>query len=363
MSSNGIYVWDTKHGIPQNHSEANEILDKLSGYKESAPNPNMAAFGAKMAEFVRQAWQFYEGDDGLRMCLDIAEYTATTRDADYCFEFPPRQYQDSFSCAIIRAACENNLAVLHGDFECVFLPDGTAFNADNQTFNWHDLVEKHEQIWQAHIQELIAKQNQPQIPTSEAKRERLISKIVKERLGEEFKELLEKYGVSSKQNLDCFIVRTELFSQFYVFILTEKEKSDKELYFRATISFDIREKYVNQLATFIPRVTSTNGGLIQLVNFYGLANANLINPNIKIREYENGSKTLSWKVREYDEWVKLIEAAVDMVMYYLPHIGTVEDFVKFIQAHDAGETNFAQLTLPETDPALREFVKNRYMTS
>lgn len=240
MSSNGIYVWDTKHGIPQNHSEANEILDKLSGYKESEPNPNMAAFGAKMAEFVRQAWQFYEGDDGLRMCLDIAEYTATTRDADYCFEFPPKQYPDSFSCAIIRAACENNLAVLHGDFECVFLPDGTAFDARNQPFNWHNLVEENEQIWQAHIQELIAKQNQPQIPTCKAKRYRLlIDKIIEKRLGNEYTELLKKYKILPQEYL-C--VKTD-FCTLESFVITEKDKFTKNYLFRSSIFFRIEEEY------------------------------------------------------------------------------------------------------------------------
>lgn len=67
------------------------------------------------------------------------------------------------------------------------LPDGTAFDANNQPFHWHDMVEENEQIWQTHIQELIAKQDKPQIPASEAKRNSLTSKIIKKRLGKNLK--------------------------------------------------------------------------------------------------------------------------------------------------------------------------------
>lgn len=95
-------------------------------------------------------------------------------------------------------------------------------------------------------------------------------------------------------------------------------------------------------------------------SFYGLSNE--ANPNLDIYKLDNGTLTGYWHVHEYDEWIKLIEAAADMLMYYLPHIATVDDFIKFIKAHDAGETHFAQLTLPETNPALRVFCESRYNT-
>lgn len=170
MSSNGIYVYDIKHGTPKTYEEAHEILDTLSGFKESAPNPNMAAFGKNLMNgFLRQAWQFYEGDESLAECLGIENETARMLSAKYCFEFPFKQRRENFNSAIIRAACENNLVVVHGDAECVFLPNGSAFNVQGETFSWKDYVAKYEQDWQEHIQELIANQDKPQIPVSEAK--------------------------------------------------------------------------------------------------------------------------------------------------------------------------------------------------
>ncbi|WP_169798157.1 hypothetical protein, partial [Moraxella oblonga] len=317
----------------------------------------MAAFGRNLMNgFLRQAWQFYEGDESLAECLGIKNETARMLSAKYCFEFPPKQYPDSFSCAIIRAACENNLVVVHGDFECVFLPDGTALDARNQPFYWHDMVEENEQIWQTHIQELIAKQDKPQIPVSQTRRDSLAQKILKARLGKPYADLLKKYNCEQTDNL---WFRTE-FCFFEVLIITDKNKFDKDgLYYFDTniILRNIKEEDRQKMTHLIPRFTSSNKLPFYFIGFYGLSNE--ANPNIKIQKYDSGMEVGEWAIREYDEWVKLIEAAADMIMYYLPHIGTADDFIKFVQAHDAGETNFAQLTLPETNPALRQFCVQR----
>ena len=58
---------------------------------------------------------------------------------------------------------------------------------------------------------------------------------------------------------------------------------------------------------------------------------------------------------DYDEVVSWIKAAVDMLLYYLPHISTKEDFIRFLKAHYAGETHFSELALPTTDPSKRKF--------
>ena len=58
---------------------------------------------------------------------------------------------------------------------------------------------------------------------------------------------------------------------------------------------------------------------------------------------------------DYDEVVSWIKAAVDMLLYYLPHISTKEDFIRLMKAHYTGETNFSELALPTTDPSKRQF--------
>lgn len=355
MSSNGIYVYDIKHGTPKTYEEAHEILDTLSGFKESAPNPNMAAFGRNLMNgFLRQAWQFYEGDESLAECLGIENETARMLSAKYSFEFPPKQYPDSFSCAIIRAACENNLVVLHGDFECVFLPDGTALDARNQPFYWHDMVEENEQIWQTHIQELIAKQDKPQIPLSKTKRNSLTSKIVKERLGEKLTELFKKYGVNPRTNLDDVAIKTE-YGYFNIFFITSKCKNTDT--FELIYQFDIRiteEMYIDKMAQYVPKFIETPLMLIKFIEFYGLSCETNSHVETKIYSNEYSLSRYFIQEHEYDEWVKMIEVSADMLMYYLPHIGTVDDFIQFMQAHHAGETNFAELTLPDTNPEIRK---------
>ncbi|WP_066803915.1 hypothetical protein [Moraxella oblonga] len=355
MSSNGIYVYDIKHGSPKTYEEAHEILNTLSGFKESAPNPNMAAFGKKFGKFVHQAWQFYEGDVALKMCLNIEHETAHMLAAKYSFEFLPNQCDENFLCIMIRAASENNLVVVEGNRESVFLPDGTGFNVQGEQFHWEQFVEFGETNWQWRVNNEFINQDKPQIPASESKRNSLMSKIVKARLGDKLTELFKVYDVHSNYQAHFFSAKTELFSLFSAYIVTEKNKFDREedVYrFKANIYFDIREEYEDKIANLGFSHKSS------IFSFYGVSDN--ANPNIDIKKDDDGFWYGSWKVREYDEWVRLIEAAADMFMYYLPHIGTLEDFMKFVQAHDADETNFAELTMPETDPALRELCEQRW---
>lgn len=350
MSSNGIYVYDIKHGTPKTYEEAHEILDTLSGFKESAPNPNMAAFGKKFGKFVHQAWQFYEGDVALKMCLNIEHETAHMLAAKYSFEFLFRQREENCLCALIRAACENNLVVVDGNDECVYFPDGTGFNVHGKKFDWADFVEINESDWEWHIKELIADQDKPQIPASESKRKTLTSKIIKARLGEKLKEQWEKYG-KEPSSLTYFVIGTE-FCSFDVFVLTEWNKYKEKFGFSCNIYIKVKEPYMNEVAKSIPRVANNPVILSEFIDFYGLSHET--NSHIK---QDGGNYCYFIAEDEYDEWVKLVEAAADMLMYYLPHIGTVEDFTQFMQAHYAGETNFAELTLPDTNPAKRMFHK------
>ncbi|WP_185711761.1 hypothetical protein, partial [Conchiformibius steedae] len=99
------------------------------------------------------------------------------------------------------------LVVFHRDMDCVFLPDGTAFDGQDQAFHWQEFVEQYEQKWQQHIQELIAKRNKPQIPISDAQRDRLTSKIIKARLGKPYQALLKKYQLVPDEYLPASAVK------------------------------------------------------------------------------------------------------------------------------------------------------------
>ena len=72
----------------------------------------------------------------------------------------------------------------------------------------------------------------------------------------------------------------------------------------------------------------------------------------------HGPDNLHWKLEptDYADAVRLVEAAADMLMYILPHIGTAEVFEQFMAEHDAGKTNFAQLVLPETNPNKKRLI-------
>lgn len=154
MSSNGIYVWDIKYGIPDNMETAYRFVADLNTVPESEPNPRMAAFGKKMAEFVRPALMYYDGDYALENIGGIACSTATTLERVYCFEAKPALLDEEvFVCAIIRAACENGLAVLENDWDIMFLPDGRQISYRGGQGDWRSYVAQGEAAWQQLLEE------------------------------------------------------------------------------------------------------------------------------------------------------------------------------------------------------------------
>ena len=86
--------------------------------------------------------------------------------------------------------------------------------------------------------------------------------------------------------------------------------------------------------------------MIRFWDFYG------VNPEESSNMIQEGLYDFRWKLEptDYADAVRLVEAAADMLLYILPHIGTAEAFEQFMAEHDAGKTNFAQLVLPETNP-------------
>ena len=94
---------------------------------------------------------------------------------------------------------------------------------------------------------------------------------------------------------------------------------------------------------------------IPLIAFYGVSEEENPKVHVSFSGCYHNSTDYKWRISDREETVVLAEAAADMLMYYLPHIGTAEDFTRFVQAHHAGETDFARLTLPDTNPNKRKF--------
>lgn len=124
MSSNGIYVWDIKDGVPDTVATAYRFVSNLDQTPETQPNPKMAAFGQKMGIFIKEALAHFDGDYALENIKNITQSTAHTLERVYCFDASPDAdlLARVFTCAIIRAASENGLAVLQNDWEMLFFP-------------------------------------------------------------------------------------------------------------------------------------------------------------------------------------------------------------------------------------------------
>lgn len=357
MSSNGIYVWDIKDGVPDTVAAAYRFVSNLDQTPETQPNPKMAAFGQKMGIFIKEALAHFDGDYALENIRNIASSTSHTLERVYCFDASPDAdlLARVFTCAIIRAASENGLAVLQNDWEMLFLPDGTDLNTAGEKSDWRAYVAGKEQEWQDYLVQRKAEKNIPKIPKGEQARERFVCKIIQNRIGAQLEELFAKYhyDVSSFAVNMIMYLQTDILDNFYTGMAVENSRGNTVFY--AFIGLCFSEKYAH-LAHKIPCPNRDAADTYKMGNrtrtirfwdFYG------IDPEESSSMIQEGLYDFRWKLEstDYADAVRLVEAAADMLMYILPHIGTAEAFEQFMAEHDAGKTNFAQLVLPETNPS------------
>ena len=354
MSSNGIYVWDSNHGIPTSFDEATEMLDKLSNTTVREPSANMVAFGKLMGKFVKKALEYFEGNYELEQCANIARTTAKMRQAVYSFEGSFEGVAGAFDAYLILSASNTGCVVYHGDWEEVYLPDGTCFNAINQAGTWHDKAAQGEANWKQFIKEQ-KDTSKPKIPKGQQARRNFQNKMVQEYSAGRIEAYFEKYHYSLPDNdLSMFKgVETELLDYFYFGILIDTIRG--KLFFKSRLSLKFKNREdvheINQLIQEdlgmkfkMPHV------MINFCNFYGFSEE-------KEPRFCDGPQEYIYITdnTDYDEVVSWIKASVDMLMYYLPHISTKEDFIRLMKAHYAGETHFSELALPTTDPSKRQF--------
>ena len=354
MSSNGIYVWDSNHGIPTSFDEATEMLDKLSNTTVREPSANMAAFGKLMGRFVKKALEYFDGNYELEQCANIARTTAKMRQAVYSFEGSFEGVAGAFDAYLILSASNTGCVVYHGDWEEVYLPDGTCFNAINQVGTWHDKAAQGEANWKQFIKEQ-KDSSKPKIPRGEKARSNFVNKIVQEYSAGRIEAYFEKYNYSllGFNKISWFEgLETEFIKNFRFYPLIAD--SYGEPCFRSRLAFTFRNRDdVHEINQFIQEDLGMKFKMphvmINFCKFYGLAKeteprCNKDRNQLKITDHT-----------DYDEVVSWIKAAVDMLLYYLPHISTKEDFIRLMKAHYAGETHFSELALPTTDPSKRQF--------
>ena len=355
MSSNGIYVWDSKHGIPTSFDEATEMLDKLSNTTVREPSANMAAFGKLMGRFVKKALEYFDGNYELEQCANIARTTAKMRQAVYSFEGSFEGVAGAFDAYLILSASNTGCVVYHGDWEEVYLPDGTCFNAINQAGTWHNKAAQGEANWKQFIKEQ-KDTSKPKIPKGEKARAKFIDKIVREYKGAEIEAYFDKYHYSllGFNEISYFAqLETEFIENFKFYTLIAD--SYGEPYFHSRVVFTFRNNEdVHEINQFIQedlgmKFKMPYVGIANFCKFYGLAKETEPRCNKDRNQLKITDNT------DYDEVVSWIKAAVDMLLYYLPHISTKEDFIRLMKAHYTGESNLAELVLPNTDPSKRQF--------
>ena len=355
MSSNGIYVWDSNHGIPTSFDEATEMLDKLSNTTVREPSANMAAFGKLMGRFVKKALEYFDGNYELEQCANIARTTAKMRQAVYSFEGSFEGVAGAFDAYLILSASNTGCVVYHGDWEEVYLPDGTCFNAINQAGTWHNKVAQGEANWKQFIKEQ-KDTSKPKVPRGEQARRNFQNKMVQEYSAGRIEAYFEKYHYSLlgfNEISDFAQLETEFIKKFKFYTLIAD--SHGEPFFKSNIYFMFKNKDdVYEINQFIRedlgmKFKMPYVGMIEFGNFYGLEHDH------EPRYDKHTNYLMITDHTDYDEVVSWIKAAVDMLLYYLPHISTKEDFIRLMKAHYTGESNLAELVLPNTDPSKRQF--------
>lgn len=357
MELHKVYIWDSKYGIPTNDEEARTIAAKLANTFETEPNPRMVAFGKKMEEFVRPAWAYFGNVPELTAMYHVARDTANCLERIYCLGGLPDSYIDSIEI-VACAAAENGLVVAR-ELEYtvhLFLPDGTEYSKGEKR-DWRNDAEETEKRWQ----ETLAKAGKRtgKLPTGESARDAFLSLIIQKKIGKQLDLLCNQYHytLTRMHYFNPFKhLQTELVDSFWFSADIDIETAS-EGYFTGLIIISFRKEYNDLIDRLMPAAQPSNtdegaARQISLTDFYGVSEEE--NPKVQVGRRDVAAYH-KWRISSREEAVVLAEAAADMLMYYLPHIGTAEDFTRFVQAHHAGETNFARLTLPDTNPNKRKF--------
>ena len=184
---------------------------------------------------------------------------------------------------------------------------------------------------------------------------KFINKIIREYRGDEIEAYFAKYHYSLPNNdISMFKgLETEFLEDVYFSILIDTTYG--KLFFKSYFFFTFRNNEdvyeINQLIQedLGMKFKMPYVGMIEFGNFYGLEHDH------EPRYDKHTNYLMITDNTDYNEVVSWIKAAVDMLLYYLPHISTKEDFIRLMKAHYAGETNFSELTLPNTDPSKRQF--------
>lgn len=358
MELHKVYIWDSKYGIPTNDEEARTIAAKLANTFETEPNPRMVAFGKKMEEFVHPAWAYFGNVPELAAMYHVARDTENCLERIYCLGDLPDSYIANSTGIVARAAAENGLVVAR-EFEYtvqLLLPDGTEYYKGKKS-DWRNDAEETEKRWQ----ETLAKAGKRtgKLPRGESAKNAFLSLIIQEKIGKPLDLLCNQYHytLTRMRSFNPFKhLQTELVDSFW-FATDIDVETASEGYFTGLIIISFRKEYNDLIDRLMPAAQPSNtdegaARQISLTDFYGVSEEE--NPKVQVgrRDYAAYHK---WSISSREEAVVLAEAAADMLMYYLPHIGTAEDFTRFVQAHHAGETNFASLTLPDTNPNKRKF--------
>ncbi|QMT33559.1 hypothetical protein LNQ82_03395 [Conchiformibius steedae DSM 2580] len=357
MELHKVYIWDSKYGIPTNDEEARAIAAKLANTFETEPNPRMVAFGKKMEEFVRPAWTYFEDASELTAMYHVARDTENCLERIYCLGDLPDSYIANSTGIVARAAAENGLVVAR-EFEYtvqLLLPDGTEYYEGKKS-DWRNDAEETEKRWQ----ETLAKvrKRTGKLPKGYDARNTFLSLIIQEKIGKPLDLLCNQYHyIPTRMNyFDSFRkLQTELVDSF---MFSTDIETGSENYFTSLIRINFHKEYNDLIDRLMPAAqpSNTDEGAVRqiaLTDFYGVSEEE--NPKVHVGYHSHKAANHKWSISSREEAVVLAEAAADMLMYYLPHIGTAEDFTRFVQAHHAGETNFARLTLPDTNPNKRKF--------
>ena len=184
---------------------------------------------------------------------------------------------------------------------------------------------------------------------------KFINKIIREYRGDEIEAYFAKYHYSLPNNdISMFKgLETEFLEDVYFSILIDTTYG--KLFFKSYFFFTFRNNEdvyeINQLIQedLGMKFKMPYVGIANFCKFYGLAKETEPRCNKDRNQLKITDNT------DYDEVVSWIKAAVDMLLYYLPHISTKEDFIRLMKAHYTGESNLAELVLPNTDPSKRQF--------
>ncbi len=291
MDFEGIYLWDARYGAPKAGEDMEAFIEALENLPD-APNPNLQKFGEFIAEFAKQACEFY-ADPILENYREFSLSGEVEPLLELEIDDMPfnKEVVEHFLAAVFKGAKDNQLIIYDVGAETCLLPSSN--EGDVLYANW--------------LKNLKKLKNNEVLPTNQSQLIKLTLKM--------FKERAKQLGIKLNTNNRGYF-SIDLGAINFIFYGAPKIEKNK-IYIWPKLDIRITKPQIGKLE-------------ISYVKFYQIPYdwhaKTTISKNMQVRYAD-------LLVNDKFELQEIVHNSLDIIMFFYPHCDSLKSLYNFLTTH------------------------------